>query len=142
MGWMNTDTAASIMNVINPDNVQNVVYQDFQAEENPMTHEVIRTAGVIAAPVAAKPQINQTVMPGLQFPMFQAPLTANVLVQQQQPVMAQQQMVQQPVMAQQPMAVTNMKPMVHQQAPVVVEETQKTSPNPFGNAFDFLFSKN
>merc|ERR1712088_706692 len=107
--WMNTDTAASIMNVINPDNVQNVVYQDFQAEENPMTHEVIRTAGVIAAPVAAKPQINQQ---------------------------------QQPVMAQQPMAVTNMKPMVHQQAPVVVEETQKTSPNPFGNAFDFLFSKN
>merc|ERR1712157_535891 len=63
---------------INPDNVQNVVYQDFQAEENPMTHEVIRTAGVIAAPVAAKPQINQTVMPGLQFPMFQAPLTANI----------------------------------------------------------------
>merc|ERR1712037_740882 len=101
-----------------------------------------------------KPQINQTVMPGLQFPMFQAPLTANVQIQQQQPVLvapvaaSQPQMVQQqqPVMAQQqmiqqPVAVTNMKPMVHQQAPVVVEETQKTSPNPFGNAFDFLFSK-
>lgn len=137
------------MNVINPDNVQNVIYQDFQAEENPMTHEVIRTAGVVAAPVAAKPQVNQTIMPGLQFPMFQSPLTMNAQIQQQQPVlvkqmaasqpqMVQQRVVAQPQMVQQPMA---MAPMVHNQAPVVVEETSQNT-SPFGSAFDFLFSKN
>jgi hypothetical protein len=155
--WMSTDTASSIMNVINPDNVQNVIYQDFQAEENPLTHELIRTAGVVAAPVAAKPQVNQTIMPGLQFPMFQSPLTMNAQIQQQQPVLVKQmatsqsQMVQQRVVAQPqivqqfvaqpPMVQQPMAPMVHNQAPVVVEET---SPNtsPFGSAYSFLFSKN
>jgi len=165
--WMdNVDTAASIMNVINPDNIQNVIYQDFKAEENPLTHELISEAGVIAAPAQVQPQvINQTIMPGQFMPMFQSPFTQNMQMQQQQPVlvqqvvtnqqqmvqpqMVQQQMVQQqmvqPQMVQQEMVQSQMfqQPMVHQQAPAPVA-VEETSPNtsPFGSPFDFLFNKN
>jgi len=160
--WMATDSAASIMDVINPDNVQNVVYNDFKAEENPLTHEIISDAEVVAAPVQVQPQvINQTIMPGQQIPMFQAPFTQNMQIQQQQPVLVQQvnayqqptiqepmfqpQMVQQamaqPQMVHQAMVQPQMvqEPMVQHQAPVVEETSPNTSP--FG-AFDFLFSRN
>lgn len=166
--WMdNIDTAASIMNVINPDNIQNVIYQDFKAEENPLTHELISEAGVIAAPAQVQPQvINQTIMPGQFMPMFQSPFTQNMQMQQQQPVlvqqvvtnqqhmvqpqmvqqqMVQQQMVQQQMVQPQIMVQSQMfqQPMVHQQAPAPVA-VEETSPNtsPFGSPFDFLFNKN
>jgi len=126
--WMPTDSAASIMNVINPDNVQNVIYNDYKAQENPLTHEIISNAEVVAAPVRVQPQVNQTIMPGQQIPMFQSPFTQYMQIQQQQPVLVQQ-------------VTANQQPMVQHQAPAPVVEETSPNTSPFG-VFDFLFNKN
>jgi len=127
------EIAQDAMAVINPDKVQNVVFQDFKRVEDPMTHKVISNAQIVSANVVMTPQVvagqaapvvvNQTFQPAqpAQVPIFQP-------MSQQQPQM---------VSSQTDPAAT----IVHQQVAVEPKKEETTPNNPF-SPFNFLFSGN